>query len=245
MPLSICNIVIECGIIFLIVFTPLAFGTVHVWAYTVMELTVLFLLFVWLLKLIYLNRSFPGFRLLLVKTSLNLPFCLFFLLVLFQMVPLFPSVIEHISPNTYDLYIQTVPGYGVQEADLNASDKINPNRPLSIYSHDSRDELLKVLAYVAVFFLIINNIKTRNQMRRLVLAIIITGTIVAFLGILQMLSGTNKIYWFWLSKYKIGNYFGPYVNPNHFAGYMGMVIPLGIGLLIVHLLNPTTLLSAL
>ena len=237
MPLSICNIVIECGIIFLIVFTPLAFGTVHVWAYTVMELTVLFLLLVWLLKLIYLNRSFSGFRLSLVKTPLNLPLCLFFLLVLFQMVPLSPSVIEHISPNTYDLYIQTVPGYGVQEADLNAPDKISTNRPLSIYSHATRDELLKIFAYVAVFFLIINNIKTRDQMRRLVLAIIITGTIVAFLGILQMLSGTNKIYWFWLSKYKIGNYFGPYVNPNHFAGYMGMVIPLGIGLLIAQLLN--------
>jgi len=236
---TIYDIIIECGIIFLIVFTPLAFGTVHVWAYTVMELTVLFLLLVWLLKLIYLNRPFPEFHLSLVKTLLNLPFCLFFLLVLFQMVPLSPSVIEHISPNTYDLYIQTVPGYGVlQEADLNnASDNISANRPLSIYSHATRDELLKVLAYVAVFFLIINNIKTRDQMRRLVLAIIITGTVVAFLGIMQMLSGTNKIYWFWLSKYKIGGYFGPYVNPNHFAGYMGMVIPLGIGLLIAHLLN--------
>jgi O-antigen ligase len=237
MPLSICNTVIECGIIFLIVFTPLAFGTVHAWACTVMELTVLFLLLVWLLKLIYLNRSFPEFRLSLVKTPLNLPLCLFFLLVLFQMVPLSPSVIERISPNTCDLYIQTVPGYGVQETDLNASDKISACRPLSIYSHDSRDELLKVLACVAVFLLIINNINTRDQMRRLVLAIIITGTIVAFLAILQMLSGTNKIYWFWLSKYKIGNYFGPYVNPNNFAGYMGMVIPLGIGLLIAHLFN--------
>ena len=236
-PLSIYNIVIEYGIIFLIVFTPLAFGTVHVWAYTVMELTVLFLLLVWLLKLIYLNRSFHGFCLSLVKTPLNLPLCLFFLLVLFQMVPLSPSVIEHISPNTYDLYIQTVPGYGVQEAGLNAPDKISVNRPLSIYSHATRDELLKILTYVAVFLLIINNIKTRDQMRRLVLAIIITGTIVAFLGILQMLSGTNKIYWFWLSKYKIGNYFGPYVNPNHFAGYMGMVIPLGIGFLISQLFN--------
>ncbi|MEA3386353.1 MAG: O-antigen ligase family protein [Thermodesulfobacteriota bacterium] len=232
------DIIIECGIIFLIVFTPLAFGTVHVWAYTVMELIVLFLLLVWLLKLIYLNRSFPHFRISFVKTPLNLPLCLFFLLVLFQMVPLSPSIIEHISPNTYDLYIQTVPGYGVQEADLNnTSDKISANRPLSIYSHATRDELLKVLAYVTVFLLIINNIKTRDQMRRLVLAIIITGTVVAFLGIMQMLSGTNKIYWFWLSKYKIGNYFGPFVNPNHFAGYMGMVIPLGIGLLIARLFN--------
>jgi O-antigen ligase len=146
-------------------------------------------------------------------------------------------MIEHISPNTYDLYIQTVPGYGIHDTGLNASDKISHGRPLSIYSHATRDELLKFLAYAAVFFLIINNIKTRDQIRRLVLAIVITGTIVAFLGIMQMLSGTNKIYWFWLSKYKIGNYFGPYVNPNHFAGYMGMVIPLGIGLLIAQLLN--------
>jgi hypothetical protein len=234
---SVFNIIIECGLIFLIVFTPLAFGTVHVWACTVMELVVLFLLLVWLLKLIYLNRSFPGFRSSIVKTPLNLPLCLFFLLCLFQMVPLSPRVIEYISPNTYDLYIQTIPGYGVREADLNASDKISVNRPLSIYSHATRDELFKVLTYVSVFFLIINNIKTRDQMRRIVLAIIITGTIVAFLGILQMLSGTNKIYWFWVSKYKTGNYFGPYINPNHFAGYMGMVIPLGIGLLIAHLLN--------
>ncbi|MDL1958520.1 MAG: O-antigen ligase family protein [Deltaproteobacteria bacterium] len=233
----IFNIIIECGIIFLIVFTPLAFGTVHVWAYTVMELVILFLLLVWLLKLIYVNRSFPRLLLSSVRTPLNLPLCLFFLLVLFQMVPLSPSVIEHISPNTHSLYIQTVPGYGIHDTGLNSSDKISPSRPLSIYSHATRDELLKFLAYAAVFFLIINNIKTRDQIRRLVLAIVITGTIVAFLGILQMLSGANKIYWFWLSKYKIGNYFGPYVNPNHFAGYMGMVTPLGIGLLIAQLLN--------
>ena len=235
--LSICSIIIEWGIIFLIVFTPLAFGTVHVWAYTVMELAILFLLLVWLLKLIYINRSSPKIRLSSVRTPLNLPLCFFFLLCLFQVVPLSPSMIEYISPNTHSFYIRTVPGYGIHDTGLNSLDKISPYRTLSIYFHATRDELLKVLAYAAIFFLIINNIKTRDQIRRLVLAIVITGTIVAFLGILQMLSGTNKIYWFWLSKYKIGNYFGPYVNPNHFAGYMGMVIPLGIGLLIAHLLN--------
>jgi len=75
--LSICSIIIEWGIIFLIVFTPLAFGTVHVWAYTVMELAILFLLLVWLLKLIYINRSSPKIRLSSVRTPLNLPLCFF------------------------------------------------------------------------------------------------------------------------------------------------------------------------
>jgi len=49
---KICDKIIEFGIIFLIIFTPLAFGTVHVWSYTLMELTVIILILGWLLKLI-------------------------------------------------------------------------------------------------------------------------------------------------------------------------------------------------
>lgn len=81
---------------------------------------------------------------------------------------------------------------------------------------------------------------TGNQIRRLVLTIIIMGAIVAFLGLLQMLSGADKIYWFWQSRYwgeKPPGFFGPYVNNNHFAGYMEMVIPLSLGLLITQTLN--------
>jgi O-antigen ligase len=90
---------------------------------------------------------------------------------------------------------------------------------------------------MGTFFLIINTIRSRNQIMRLVIAIIIAGTIVAFLGIIQMVSRTDKIYWFWQSHYKTGGYFGPYVNPNHFAGYLEMVIPLTLGFLITKLLN--------
>ena len=42
--------IIENGLIFLIIFTPLAFGSVHVWAYTIVEVVVLLLLLIWLLK---------------------------------------------------------------------------------------------------------------------------------------------------------------------------------------------------
>ena len=40
--------IIEYGLIFLIIFTPLAFGSVHVWAYTIVEVVVLLLLLTWL-----------------------------------------------------------------------------------------------------------------------------------------------------------------------------------------------------
>jgi len=42
--------IIQGGLIFLVVFTPLAFGSVHTFAYTLMELSVIFLVLVWLVK---------------------------------------------------------------------------------------------------------------------------------------------------------------------------------------------------
>ena len=290
----LCGRIIEGGLIFLIIFTPLAFGTVHVWAYTLMELTVFILLLIWFLKTLVKSHQSPvtslkhsrpktkdsrvngpasrlsthassiqnpkskiqnlasrlatqDSRLVFARTPLNLPLILFLGLILFQMVPLPPSALKLLSPNTYNLYKQTLMGWpNGQHARFTMPDPQstihNPQstihnppyalRPLSIYPHSTKTELLKFFTYSAVFFLIVNNVSTRSQVRRLVLAIIIAGSAVAFLGILQMASGTDKIYWFWQSQYKTGNYFGPYVNPNHFAGYLGMIIPLGIGLLL-------------
>jgi O-antigen ligase len=54
---------------------------------------------------------------------------------------------------------------------------------------------------------------------------------VALVGIAQKVAGVPKIYWFWEPHFKNdASFFGPFVNPNHFAGYMELVIPLSIGL---------------
>lgn len=55
----------------LIVFTPLAFGTVQVWSITTVHLITLFMLTFWLIKMTALGN----FK--LVKTSLDLPILLF------------------------------------------------------------------------------------------------------------------------------------------------------------------------
>lgn len=256
---KICNAIIENGLIFLILFTPLAIGTVHVWAYTLMELTVFFLILVWLFKLVFaesfqqkpvtenqkesfgLQPQGSSFR--FVRTPLNLPLLLFLCLILFQMVPLPPSVIKHLSPNTYKIYAKSYPESVVdlESPDVISDDYISKDyrgwRPLTIYRHATKNALFKMFAYIAVFLLITNNLTTRRQIKRVVLAIIVTGAIVAFFGIFQMVSGTDKIYWFWQSKYKIRSYFGPYVNSNHFAGYMELAIPLALGFLLMKLLN--------
>ena len=53
------------------------------------------------------------------------------------------------------------------------------------------------------------------------------GFAVALFGILQHLTFNGKLYWFREMRYG-GIPFGPYVNRNHFAGLMELIIPAGL-----------------
>ena len=110
--------------------------------------------------------------------------------------------------------------------------------PITLYKYASEVELFRLLIYIGVYFLIVNNIKSRQQIRQLVMTIIITGTSIAFLGLLQYLSGSGKI--FWLYDIKRTSFFGTFSNQDHFACYMAMIIPLVIGLLIIEYLCYST-----
>jgi O-antigen ligase len=54
------------------------------------------------------------------------------------------------------------------------------------------------------------------------------GVAMALVGIVQKAMWNGKIYGFW-TPYEAGDSFGPFVNRNHFAGWMLMALPLAIG----------------
>jgi O-antigen ligase len=64
--------------------------------------------------------------------------------------------------------------------------------------------------------------------RRMIEMIIIIGVALAIIGIVQKPLYVGKIYGFW-APHQGGNPFGPFVNKNHFAGWMLMALPLAIG----------------
>src|SRR5260221_12395031 len=53
------------------------------------------------------------------------------------------------------------------------------------------------------------------------------GFLVAIFGILQHLTFNGKLYWFREMHYG-GIPFGPYVNRNHFAGFVELTLPLAL-----------------
>ncbi len=115
---------IEGVLIGLLVFTPLAFGTVHTWAISLTQAGVLVLFSLWLIRLIWARpesrptRSAPvdgaavkifGYR--LVRTRLAAPVALFLVLVALQLVPLPPAIVRAISPASASTFDRSLPGY--------------------------------------------------------------------------------------------------------------------------------------
>jgi len=96
----------------------------------------------------------------------------------------------------------------------------------SVYRHDSICAFLRLLCYAGVYYLIVNNFD-RGMVKSLTLAIILTGAALSVYGLLQYAAVLPHPWWHparFLSS--------TYVNHNHFSGYLEMVIPLAIGVLI-------------
>lgn len=91
----------------------------------------------------------------------------------------------------------------------------------SIYKHATRTELYKIISYLLIFTVILHTVTTKKKINRIISVII--G--VAFL----------------MSIFFLVRYFGApaprgIINPDHFAGYLAMVIPLSIGFFLLNIL---------
>jgi O-antigen ligase len=67
----------------------------------------------------------------------------------------------------------------------------------------------------------------RRRLRSVVAGL---GVVMGFVALIQLATGTERIYGFF-ETWEGGAIFGPFVNRNHFAGYMLMVIPVALSLL--------------
>ena len=83
---SVFELVIKSGVIGLVIFSPLALGSVHPWAYTLIEVAVLSLYLIWVVAFLhYTTRGDESrYTLRLVITPLALPFCAVIGVILFQ-----------------------------------------------------------------------------------------------------------------------------------------------------------------
>lgn len=169
-----------------------------------------------------------------------------------QLIPLKPGQISTISPAAdrflarYDVGYATVttalnttgaasPGQSGRPADLSRGEAIETRyrHPLSV---DPRGTRLGLAAFAA-FALLSTGIArslSRRRLRALAIGLVILGGALAFVGIAQSgldargVHGTGLVYGFWKPQGRT-NPFGPFVNRNHFAGWMLLGLPIAIG----------------
>jgi O-antigen ligase len=99
------------------------------------------------------------------------------------------------------------------------------------YSFLTHVELLKLAAYVLIFFLSTQVFRERRDLTNLVWFLILLCFSVSLLGIVQHFASDAKIYGF-RTLTAGGDPFGPFVNRNHFAGFVELTLPAGLALLI-------------
>ncbi len=97
----------------------------------------------------------------------------------------------------------------------------------TISAYNTRIELLLLLATLLFLFLCVQVFRTLQDWRSFVWFGMGLGFLVSVFGILQHLTFNGKLYWVRELTYG-GIPFGPYVNRNHFAGLMELLIPLAL-----------------
>jgi O-antigen ligase len=134
-----------------------------------------------------------------------------------QLIPLPTAVLEILSPATTEFLNQYVLGFSIAPS----------AHALSILPGATATALALGIAFAALL-LALAALLTEIGSRRLVGGLVALGVLVALIGIIQRPFFDGRIYGFW-EPIGRNNSFGPFVNPNHFAGWMTMCLSLTLG----------------
>jgi len=198
-----------------LIFSPLAFGTVEQWSMATVQLLVC----VTVLCLIY---SLKKNAINLLKVPGILPLILLVLWIFFQVLPLPPTILQTVSPSTYDIYkpIHEVSGQ-LQWF------------PLTVNQKATLSECMRIASYGLFYFLTVQILSDGVRLKKTIRIISYLAIFIAFLAIVQKFTSPDKIYWFRNTPEGAGTV-GPWVYHNHYAGFMEMMCPIVLALFLFY-----------
>lgn len=197
------------GLLVLIAWLPLPFGSNHPWAWGIMEIWAFGLLTLWCF--VQGRQSVPIPDLVGPHRGLILLLVLWLAYYLLQAMPLPLEIINYLSPAAYHVYTYALAG----SEDRLYTLSLDPGLTLQIF--------LKSAAYVTIFVLVLALTHTRARARQLVYVMIIVAFTEAVWAFMTLkLAGPSQI----------RSTTGTFVNSNHFAALLGIGIPLTLGILI-------------
>ena len=98
---------------------------------------------------------------------------------------------------------------------------------VSIAQYQTVSHLLLLVTYLTAFFLTLVVCQYRNSKKRLVFALLALGMFEALYGLIQYFTGWQQIFTY-VKKYYLEDATGTYINRNHFAGLLEMILPFAV-----------------
>ena len=140
--------------------------------------------------------------------------------MLMQLVPLSVNMLAALSPHAERV---------LSEFDLSFATRSVDRHELSIAPTATMTAFVLYVAFITMMLGVARTVSATGP-RRLAALITALGVVLALVGIIQRPFYSGQIYGFW-TPMMASSPFGPFINKNHFAGWMLMALPLTFGLL--------------
>ncbi|MEO8382628.1 MAG: O-antigen ligase family protein [Acidobacteriota bacterium] len=138
-----------------------------------------------------------------------------------QLLPLAPSLLRVVSPQSFVIWRDAS-----HVASL-AGAAVRSSWPVTIDPRATRVEVLRLAAMMATF--LTATLLIRNHARRRALATVLCGAALfeAFYGLREAALQRFEI-WGWVNRLIFHRVTGTFVNPNHFAHYIVLILPMAL-----------------
>jgi O-antigen ligase len=129
------------------------------------------------------------------------------------------------------LPLVTLLGVGIAQS-LAFADSTGRTSSLSLDVEATRAATLALLFLIVCFVIAGNFFADREQLQSLASFLIFYGMALAIFALVQHFTWNGRFYWLRPDTADRSTPFGPFVNRNHFAGYMELLMPLPVAMVI-------------
>jgi O-antigen ligase len=215
----------EAVVLVMVCLSPWAFGAVHPYFELWLYRGVAALLILWGLRILLEGR--------LTWNRCPVALCLvgLFLTTVAQFVTLPSWLLGAVSPATASMVQQFLPDRPetLPDGTPRAIVPLAAGSSISFCPSATRTEAFHLLALFLVFAVVRNNTASVGALRRLSIAALSNGALLAIFALCQFFSSPALLYWSFSFQ---GKAFGPFLCRNHFPFYINLCVGLGVGLLL-------------
>jgi O-antigen ligase len=211
---------IEYGLLALLVFSPLPAASVNEWSILVIELAAGFLAAACVLLK---PKPRVNAHLEAALKPVKALAAAFFGFLVFQVLPLPVAVVRLLSPGAYSFRKLYQPDFTrLHWTTLSLA----PGRTIQAG--------LELFAFCLIGFVIVRTVTRGSEIRRMIFVLVGSGLFQTLYGLFELAARRPRIL-FYPKAFSLDSVTGTFVNRSHFSGYLEMIVPLALGLVVARM----------